>query len=172
MEAFGHDGMRDHARWIDYMRSDQYAFQSYFKFSFVRSPLTRLHSAYQYLKRGGNGSKRDSQLASFLRVNNINFSEFVIDSITPRIIREELLFWEQSKFIFDDTDRLMVDYLGKVESIEHDMKFIVNQLSIPPVKTLPTTNSSQPLLENVESKVIDRVCHLYSRDIKLLGYKF
>ena len=170
LETFGHAGVRDHGRWIDYQRGDRVSFSSYFKFSFTRCPAKRLHSTYQYLKRGGNGGRRDRNLAEQLGVNRCEFDEFVFTQLTPTLVRQELLFWEQSSFIFDQKDNLKVDFLGRVETLEEDFAAILQRLSIPPPKNLSHLNSSPSDVVPLTSEIINQVNRLYPRDAQLLGY--
>jgi len=73
-----------------------------FKFSFVRNPYDRIFSAYYYLINGGiNGSDR-------IRGNKIkrNCKDF-------------------KDFICDDNDKVLMDFVGKYETLQKDIKYIL-----------------------------------------------
>jgi hypothetical protein len=109
-------------------------------------------------------------LAEQLCINRCEFDEFVFSQLTPTLVRQELLFWEQSSFIFDQKDNLKVDFLGRVETIEEDFAAILKRLSIPPPKKLAHLNSSPSDVVPLTSEIINQVNRLYPRDAQLLGY--
>lgn len=172
LQAFGHTGARDHGRWTDYQRADRANFSDYFKFSFTRCPVKRLHSTYQYLKNGGNGGRRDLALADQVGVNRHDFHDFVFTQLTPTLIQQELLFWEQSSFIFDQKDNLMIDFLGRVETLDEDLDEILQRLKIPPTKGVAHLNRSQSNALPITPAIIKQVGELYPRDIRLLGHMY
>jgi chondroitin 4-sulfotransferase 11 len=170
LEVFGHTGARDHGRWIDYQRADPANFSGYFKFSFTRCPVQRLHSTYQYFKRGGNGGRRDRALAEQIGVNRCDFHDFVFTRLTPTLIHQEVMFWEQSSFIFDQKDNLKVDFLGRIETLDDDLAAILQHLPLPPMKNVAHLNGSQFCVVPFSPEVQAQVCRLYPRDTRLLGY--
>jgi hypothetical protein len=170
LELFGHTGARDHGRWLDYQRANRNCFADYFKFSFTRSPVERLHSTYHYLRQGGNGGRRDRALSNQIGVNRYDFHDFVFTQITPVLIRQEVLFWEQSNFIFDQKDNLMVDFLGRVETLNESLEVILERLQISPQKAVSHLNRSQDSALVLTPEITGRVNQLYSRDTRLLGY--
>lgn len=68
----------------------------------------------------------------------------------------------------------MIDFIGKFENLEEDIKFIANKLKIPIPETTPHYKNSK--ITNYKAKytkqMIDIVTKIHHRDIKLLNYTY
>ena len=167
-----------------YLTEEQY--EHWFTFSVVRNPWSRMVSFYKF--RGF------SPLVSF---------PTFVKHYLPKYFKDEFWFFRnQADFIYDNNDRLIVDFLGKMERLDDDFSIIANKLDIPFTR-LPKSNTSElkgffskksanvilkhpdilfRLKLNSELKrdyrelytpeALAIVNDLYARDIELLGYSY
>ena len=147
------------------------AFNTYFKFAFVRNPWDRLYSAYRYLKAGGwNDDDRrwgQDNLAEF-----DNFNDFVIQWLNMANIRKHIHFRPQHEFVCDSRGRLLIDYLAYFETLEEDFRRIARHLKINAEIGQHNTNPGLHYRDIYNDRSRDIVAQIYSTDIQLFGYDF
>jgi len=85
--------------------------ESYFKFCFVRNPLDRITSRFEFLL------KERRLLAS---------TQF--DRYLDSILSGERPFFHQHQYISDKQCHIMVDWWGKLENIEQDCSYLEEKL--------------------------------------------
>lgn len=146
-------------------------FDRYFKFAFVRNPWDRALSAYKYLKGGGwNATDRRWAEANLAGVGS--FEQFVHEWLNEHTWRQHIHFRPQYDFVTDSSGRLVLDYLGYLETLPADFAHIAGQLGIR--TTLQHTN----VTERSDYRTVytpamrDIVGRLYQRDADLFGYDF
>lgn len=170
MSLFGHQV--SHATIRDYYRRDYEKARSYFKFAFVRDPLSRLYSAFHYL-RGGGMNDADRRFArSHLR--DPGFAQFV-----QRLSQDPgLLQWPhfrpQYLYLYDGTDarNILVNFVGRVESLDKDLERIEQQLNVSiPRRRMNASGVSPPRDRDVSAETRARVEELYAVDYETFGYK-
>jgi len=145
-------------------------FHSYFKFAIVRNPWDKTVSQFEYM------NKRED-LRDFISMKeNDSFKKYLsLIQKTPHVQ------WEsQHKFILDENNRSLVDFIGKFESFEDDVYTILDKLKIGRkifglrLKKIPHTNKSSRShyrdYYDAESKEI--VQQLYQNDIEQFKYTF
>jgi len=147
-------------------------FNRFFKFTFVRNPWDRLYSAFSYLK-GGGWYHGDATWAE----NNLgevsDFTEFVMDWLTPETLHSHMHFWPQSRFICSASGKPMVDFLGYFECIDEDYETVKKRLNIPSKQLKHTNSSKRAGYQEVYSPgMISKVEELYQQDIDNFGYHF
>lgn len=158
-----------HVPYQEYERANSRKFRTYFKFAFVRNPRTRLVSAYDFLKRGGMNPS-DARWAEEHLGRFSSFEQFVHEWVRPENVTTWPHFVPQHAFLFDDTGRIHVDFLGRFERLAADYRVVADRLGV-----------NRPLLEENRSPVRARqdrytpemtaiVERTYARDIELLGY--
>jgi len=147
-------------------------FHRYFKFAVVRNPFSRVVSAYESLKRGGNpvwpnaDRYRDEVLCRY-----DGFESFVLEEL-DRAVRDRRHFRPQWRFLMLDGE-LAVDYMARLETLEEDFEFICEKLGVD--RELPHRNETRddrpPLTSYYErAEVADAVRTVYADDFSLLGY--
>jgi hypothetical protein len=141
--------------------------RTYFKFSFVRNPWDRLVSAYYYLRRGHPTSKIAGVVAA-----SPGFTDFVKTSLCDPIVAQEIHIRPQSSFLLDNAGRLIVDFVGRFESLERDFSTVARRLGIE--RTLAHRNQSdhRDYRSCYDSTSRDIVAEFYRKDIDLFGYRF
>lgn len=132
----GHHGAEE------YLLADAEKFRRYFTFAFVRNPLDRFVSAYEYLAQGGRNRFDEAWMRQQIEPYP-GFKSFVMRLKDPSQ-RKTILAWmhfkPQHRFVCDDTDKIMVDFLGKYENIEQDFATVASHLGLN--NTLPHENAT------------------------------
>lgn len=137
----------------------------YFKFSFVRNPWRRLLSCWKNKIMQGN----------FLQVSDDehkkmhDFSYFVDYVASLNITKCNPHIREQSSII----DLSRVDFIGRIENMEKDLKTVMTKLNIPfeDMKHVGAT-PPRPLSEMYNDMLAEKVYKIYERDITIFGYEF
>jgi hypothetical protein len=111
--------------YVKYFYLSQEIFDAYFKFGFVRNPWSRTVSIYKYM---GYSSV-------------IDFETFVNYQL-PQLMKTANWFVCPQYEFFYDKDKLLLDFVGKFETIEKDFKTICEKLGFADT-TLPHVNKSE-----------------------------
>ncbi len=136
-------------------------FDEYYKFAFVRNPYDWLGSLYFYVCRNPIIPK-----SKILR--KMTFLEFVNDFIDKKP-------GKQIDFVTDKNGKIIVDFVGKIENLEKDVKLVTRHLGID-FKNIPKKNTfkSRPnnnyLLHYDEESLI-KVAEYFSEDFEKFDYK-
>lgn len=115
-----------------YAAYDEQRFTESFKFTFVRNPWSRIHSAYHYLHRVvGKGDKfADWTWATHYLSDVPTFEEFILRLRDPRYLREVkryVHFRDQMDWI-SIPGRGVMDFIGRFESLEADFQNVCDRL--------------------------------------------
>ena len=142
---------------------------SYFKFCFVRNPINRLYSAYNFLSQGGLNKDDQYTFNNFLAKYD-NFENFVINGLSRKLINKVIHFKPQTYFICDYKGNVMVDFIGKYENLSKDIDKLSKILNKEFV--LPILNVSNSNFDNIEfdKDVINKIRVVYQQDFNILGY--
>lgn len=146
----------------------------FFTFAFVRNPFTRIYSIYNFSKKWeGLPDKYKKTLLQF-----DSFQEFILSGILEKDPGYDNIFRPQVFWLTEsiNSKNIIVDYIGKVENLKEDLKYILQIIDakklISLTETLPKLNRSEDfdisVYENTE--VIERIAKIYSIDFELLGY--
>jgi hypothetical protein len=160
-----------------HISADDYS--SYFKFSFVRNPWSRLLSEYLYRNY----------------FHHRSFKHFVLEKQPkPGCSDKYRHVMPQYDMLHDSNGKLLVDYVGRFENLQADFSKVCKRLGITD-SALPHRNSSEKesrvrkrrirntILRNGENckKTLDdfydlelreAVAEMYWRDIESFGYQF
>lgn len=116
-----------------------YIWSSYFKFAFVRNPFTRAVSLYTYIKQllSEHKSRKLLHLANLKYWEPLDWdisNAFLQTKSFTEFIRHPSYIYDygcqpQSNFVTDSkTQKLTVDFIGKLENIEEDFGFVRKKL--------------------------------------------
>lgn len=166
-------GQIGHKTILQYKNADAAKFESYFSFAFTRNPYDRLVSAYFYLIKGGR-NKFDKAWSDDNLMQYGSFENFVLALDKPEIC-EQIFKWmhfiPQYKFVCDSNNKILVDFIGKLESINTDFPIVTKKLGIE-TPLLPHENPSEH--DVYETYYIDSMRYvvqkIYKDDFELFGY--
>lgn len=77
------------------------------------------------------------------------------------------------KMLCDRKGKLIVDYVGRFETLEKDLSVICDKIGIEPIK-IPDKNKSnhKDYKSYYNNRTMELVGHHHEEDIKLIGYNF
>lgn len=147
-------------------------FNTYFKFAIVRNPWARTLSAYHFLRKGGINNQ-DKSWSDDILTKYTNFEDFVMNGLhTPEILNW-VHFLPQHTWICDHKNRNLMDFTGRLESIQQEYDIIRQK-----------TGLGQPLIhknkgadisayrEHYTQAMRDKVAEIYKTDMELFKYRF
>jgi hypothetical protein len=148
-------------------------YNEYFKFTFVRNPWDRLLSAYRFLKQGGFNSADRCWAEQHLSAYR-DFGTFVRDWVTIDNVRSWVHFRPQTDFLLAPNGAPGIDFIGRIENLEHDFQQICIRLGIQKrLQTFNIDNREKPSYADFyNNETRDLVAHVYSQDVAGLGYSF
>ncbi len=134
------------------------AFDAYFKFSFVRNPFARFVSYAAFMGREQGEFERAPR----------QYMKYLLDTVQPW---NHILFRPQHEFVADADGRLLVDAVGRVETMQQSWDAICARIGIESGQ-LAITNQSSHLgyADYYDAELIERIGSLYHQDFKLFGY--
>ena len=165
---------------------------SYFIFTFVRNPWERALSEYKWRLRIDDyfsffllpsRNYRNiyiQKLRKYFYIPKVSFKKFLLlqeDQVFKnKSIRYKNEWFQHNRlqydYIFDDNNKLLVDFIGRIENIDTDWSIIAEKIGIN--KKLPYRNVSNSgdykKYYNNETKSL--VAKRYKKDIDFFGYKF
>jgi hypothetical protein len=149
-----------HIRWNELKAVASPDVWSYFKFAFVRNPWERFVSYTAFMHRQGDAFAADPRGAM----------ERVLASPEHRT---RIVFRPQHEFICDAAGTVMVDFIGRHETMQASYEAICDRIGLPK-QVLERVNASShgPWRDYYTDVLKARVAELYARDIEIFGYKF
>ncbi len=140
-------------------------YPGYFKFAFVRNPWDRLVSCWNDKVVNLNHFQfSDADLEKMRRFEN--FVEFVAGLDLGTCDRHLQL---QSRLI----DLAHVDYVGRMETFEADLRRVCARLKIPHDRIIArNTSGKSPYQQYYTPALREKVAELYAPDIQIFGYQF
>ena len=152
-------------------------YPDYFKFAFVRNPWSRVVSCY--VNKICYPQKR-SALMYFSRYKSLYyrmpFEEFIYflcseegkdENADPHWISQHL-------FLYDGSD-CMVDFVGRFENLEQDLRSVCNGIGIDDLElphiTPPKQTNKQHYRDYYNERTYDLVLQRYRKDVELFDYR-
>jgi predicted DCC family thiol-disulfide oxidoreductase YuxK len=149
-----------------------------FKFAFVRNPWARLVSWWSLidgLRDQVNAEQAPNRFFSYVLERARTFDQF-ISRCTDEIVDDDgrkLIFRNQIDYLVDERDAVIVDFIGRFESLQRDFDEVTAHLGLAQ-NSLPRVNASSHAFypHYYSSKTAKAVGRLYARDIDAFGYRF
>ncbi len=141
----------------DWLPAD--VFEGLFKFAFVRNPWDLLVSYWHFIRRTPVHKRHRRVMAL------PSFAHYVDYEIRRRS-------FSQVGLLCDRDGRLLVDFVGRYESLETDFAFICRRIGV--AAALPRFNAGVrgDYREHYTPALVDRVAEAYADDIERFGYTF
>jgi hypothetical protein len=138
------------------------SFDDYFKFAFVRNPWGWIYSHYTYALKNKRHFRHQ-----FIRSKFSDFNAFVEWLCLEKEDRKL-----QKSYLCDDAGELLVDYVGRHETIHQDFLAICESIGVN--VSLPHLNQSASVdyRQYYSSRARDLVQSTYAEDIALFDYEF
>lgn len=148
----------------------------YFSFSFVRNPFLRALSTFHFLR---NWEGFTGPLSERIR-DFSTFEEYVLSDCWdqhngPDDIFRPQIYWLRSSA---HTTDLAVDFVGRVESIDEDLKYVIDNVAPRKIAMkeleVPIRNASKRATrqEFNNSLVVRKIIAKYRVDFDLFGYSY
>lgn len=142
-------------------------FDEYFKFTFVRNPWSRVVSSFFHTQKIHRGDLR-----SFLSLSDkFTFKEFVVSLKNSE--KPHPHYDDQFSFIINSNQQQCLDYIGRLETFQHDFDIICKKIGIP-AQRLPHVNKTKHThyTEYYDNETKQIVAEKYAKDIEYFGYEF
>ena len=148
----------------------------YFKFSFVRNPLTRVLSAYldKIARHPDMTADRKQKLGLHVNEGIPTFGEF-IEMIYGHEFRDMNPHWAPQSFLLG-IENVRYDYLGRFEHFEASIEQLLAkvQLRVPEGTfasgRVHATNADELVIKHYSPTILKQVREIYHDDFKYLGY--
>jgi len=155
-------------------RIPEYIWRNYFKFSFVRNPWDRLVSWYLHIKKHRT-KYGDNPFFDYLMSIGDTFENFILygDKTISTPWGKRNLFTNQLDLLSFE-NQLLVDFVGKFESLESDWKLIldrigyIDQAKLPHVNKIPRVHYRDLYTERTRVIVEEK----FQKDINQFRYHF
>lgn len=166
-------GFSKHVRAITYKYYlGNKSFSVYFKFAFVRNPWARTLSAYNFLVKGGI-NELDKRWSEAILSKYQDFEDFVMHGLHTPEVNNWTHFIPQHKWICDHKNRNLMDFTGRLESIEADYEYIREQTGIGlPLQHRNKGKAVSSYHEFYTKAMQKKVAEDYKFDIELFNYQF
>ena len=160
------------------VKDKNWDWSKWFKFTTVRNPWDRKLSTFSYLKRKAKEYKKVDLgydpswfVEKVLKIDSEcdNFKTYLKKYCEPNKKRNRQLDW-----ILDNDGNNMLDFVGKVENLENDLKYAFKQIGLPEPKIVHNNKSDHiPYTEAYDEQwMIDVVKERYIDDINYFDYEF
>jgi hypothetical protein len=164
-------------------------FNNYFKIGFVRNPWDWLVSYYSYYHENDHSKgvvlKNGILERGANKFGNISFKQFI--SIIEKEAGEyrtrknlsqlKYPFQPQHKYLIDENERIIVDFVGKYENLDNDWNILTEKLDINnsyrsmKLERLNSTHDKD-YKTYYDDADVERVYKIYKKDVDLFGYSF
>jgi hypothetical protein len=80
------------------------------------------------------------------------------------------LFLPQSAYLIGEADELMVDHLGRFETLQRDIREVLGKLGIEAKLERQTSSMDEPL-EPIASSALEALDSVYAQDFRAFDYR-
>lgn len=150
-------------------------YEKAFVFSVVRNPWDRVLSAYRFAKRGGTAYMGLANAEQYLIPEYKTFEHFLFEWLAHREPTElDFVFQPQYQFLCNDSNQIMVDYVGKVETLSDDLCFLDKKLNRTlNIQHSNTTGDGSSYIDYYRDRdMVALISQLYATDIAIFDYSF
>ena len=167
-----------HVRASDVLRWASAAVRSLPRVAVVRNPWSRLVSAYRFIKRGrgigGPNAGRVWRAEQYDIPEFDTFESFVNDWLASQNLGAlDEAFQPQLPFVSDRRGEIIVDHLGRVESLEPTYEYLADRVqALMPFGRSNRSGDPVDYRKFYTPELVDRVGKIYADDVRILGYEY
>ncbi len=163
---YGHDPR--HVKLYNYQIRNAEKFNKYYKFSFVRDPLTRIASAYFYCRKIVH--KLDSRHPLKFIENYESFEKFVLLGLNSQI-KNHYFLGLQTNYLLDNRGTIdSLDFIGKFENLYHDFSYVADKLGVNVQLGHDKKGEVRNYEELYSNVMLNKLKEIYYEDYILLDY--
>lgn len=163
-----------------YLKDRKELIANNYVFAFVRNPFDRVLSAYSYLSQQEKPSSSFYwdyiNYADALRYNIFkyeNFNAFIQSEFVKGDVLNQVHFMPQYKWICDDNNKLLTDYLGRFEKYDESLDILTSLTGLHFTPRIHRNSSTHDQYRSYyDEKSIDIVKNVYSMDLEYFKYEF
>lgn len=148
----------------------------YYSFAFVRDPYARAQSTFHFMKRW-HGNKDMQRLAFMDDLDD--FKSYVMSDVFAKQKAHRLL-WPQKRWLVDEAGKLMVDHVGRLETLDQDIHKILSTApglvkvggagEAPQKNRSASTDAALYELLSTDPEAEKRIFEAYREDFEAFGY--
>ena len=162
-----------------------------FTFTFVRNPWARLLSFYTSIY-SSKEARRQGLMTYEDSISPEKFNEWAVDTLTNRIVEkcsrkypgcdhQRIIHWPCLDWITDEDGKIIVDFVGKHETLEEDYKKVLSlieaRVTCPmpryvPLKRVNVSNQGFDYKHYYNDETRDLVSKYFEKDIEEFGYEY
>ncbi len=172
-----------HKTYSNYARELGDSVQNYFTWTFVRNPWSRSVSAFEDCPELHQYIPDFQSYIKILYKNKKLFHQkkFIYDSdlTIPEIPVSRIHFWPSHLCIRNQNGLIKCDFIGKLETLEHDLRKICKTLNVEfELPKIRNQRKEKPLRKNTFYKdlyndsLINQVGEIYKEDVELFNYQY
>lgn len=169
----GHLSLYHYVKYMD-------SLNNYFVFTFVRNPINRFLSAFNYLSHGGRNID-DEYWKEQLSINKNNFKDIInhLNETSGKNIEIPVHFRTQTSFLkkgkLSRFNKNNFNFIGKFENIDFDFQQLCILMGKENIKlkkdNINRKTRDQLTIGDLEKKDIRLLNSFYSKDFKNFNYK-
>ena len=143
----------------------------FFSFTFVRNPFDRLYSTYKFLENGGI-NKQDEIAFKTHFAKFTSFEDFVMNGLNKNMIYQVTHLIPQYEYLCDWKGKILVDFVGRFESLDKDVKRLSEHLSKNFKLNHLNKTTKVDYTEVYTNEMIEKVKNIYKKDLQIFNYSF
>ncbi|MGJ8682411.1 sulfotransferase family 2 domain-containing protein [Paraglaciecola sp.] len=163
-----------HRKAVDYQKISKNEYSKYFTYSFVRNPWDRVVSAYNFARQ--SGTKYVQPIPNPIYQSELfnDFETFITQWLpSADLSKEDVVFAPQYWYIYDKNMNCLIDYIGRIETLDLDLKELEKKLDIEiTIEQLNKSNRAKSYREYFNDDTKKIVEKVYQKDIELFQYEF
>ena len=157
----------DHSTALEkYRQLGDAAWARKFTFSIVRNPWDKVVSHYHYRVKTNQSGLGDGALS---------FRDWVVlcyREQDPRYYDQPRMFMAQRKWLVDEQDNMLVEYVGRFENLQQDFAVICERLSLQAELGHAKPSSRGSYRDYYDDETRELIASAFAEDLETFGYHF